>query len=118
MITKTIMKLGFIKDESGLQLKEVLKDNAKLKEVHIDIYPTNPLASLTSFMLLLRTFENNVTVSNDGNRIILKKNDIYETYFMNILFSKITECFVRISETCSELILNVQNIYYKITVLN
>lgn len=118
MITEIITKLGFIKDENGLRLKELFKDNTKFKEVHIDIYPDNPLTSSKSFMLLLRTFENDVEVSNDGNRIILKKNDTYETHFMNILFSKITECFIKVSETCSELVLNVQNIYYKITVLN
>lgn len=118
MITEIITKFGFVKDDDSLRLKELFKDNTKFKEVHIDIYPDNPFVSSKSFMLLLRTFENDVTVSNDSNRVILKKNDTYETHFVNILFSKITECFVKISETCSELILNVQNIYYKITVLN
>lgn len=115
---KTLMKFGFVKDESNLQLKEVLKDNAKLKEIHIDTYPENPLDSSTPFTLLLRTSEKNATVSDDGNRIIFKRNDKYKTHFMNVPFSKITECFFKFSDGISEFILNIQNIYYRITVLN
>lgn len=118
IIEKTLMKFGFIKDENNSQLKEVLKDNLKLKEIHIDIYSDNPMLSSTNFMLLLRTYENNAVASNDGDRLILKKNDKYETHFMNILFSNIAECFSKVSGSCSEFILNVQNIYYKITILN
>ena len=49
MITK---KFGFVKDENNLQLKEVLKNNAKLREVYIETYPENPLGHSSSFMLL------------------------------------------------------------------
>lgn len=119
MITeKTLMKFGFINDENCLRLKEFFKNNLKLKEIHIDIYPDNPLKTSTSFMLLLRISEKNAIISNDANRLILKKNDKYETHFMNVLFSKITECFFKISDGCSEFILNIQNIFYRITVFN
>lgn len=115
---KTLMKYGFVNDIKNSKLKEVLKDNVKLKEIHIDIYPENPLDSPTLFMLLLRTYEKNVIVSNDDNRIILKKNDRDKTYLMNILFSKIIECSYRILDGYSEFILNIQNIYYRITIFN
>ena len=119
MVTnKTLMKFGFAKDENSSQLKEVLKDNARLKQIHIDIYSENPLASSMSFMLLLRISEENTMVSNDGDRLILKKSGKYETHLMNVLFSKVTDCFFKISEGCSEFILNIQNIYYRVTVLN
>lgn len=118
MISEKLIRCGFIKDENGLLLNEVLKDNAYLKEVHIDIYSEHPLVSPTAFMLLLRTTEYNATVSNDGNRIVLKKNDTYGTHFMNVLFSKITECYCKVSEGFSEFIFNIQNIYYRITVSN
>ena len=120
MITeKTLMKFGLFKDENNLKLKEVLRDNTKLKEIHIDIYPENPLiSSSSSFMLLLRTIEKNATVSNDEDRIVLKKNDRYQTYFMNVLFSEITECYYKISDGLSEFILSIQNIYYRIIVFN
>lgn len=119
MITeKTLMKFGFVNDESGAQLKKFFKNDLKLKEVHIDIYPDNPLKSSTSFMLLLRTFEKNAVASNDGVRLIFKKDDKFETHFVNILFSKIEECFYNISDNYSEFILNVHNIYYRIIVLN
>ena len=117
MVAEKMTKLGFVKDDNSSQLKEVFKDNAHLKEIHIDIYYENPLVPTTAFMLLLRTLECNATVSNDGNRIILKKCDKYETNFMNVLCSKITECFIKVSENYSEFVLNIQNIYYKITVL-
>ena len=115
---ETFMKFGFIKDKNNSQLKEAFKNNLKLKEVHIDIYPDNPMLSSTNFMLLLRTSENNAITANDGDRLILKKNDKYGTHFMNILFSNVTECFLKISDGYKEFILNVQNIYYKITILN
>lgn len=119
MITeKTLMKFGFVNDESGAQLKKFFKNDLKLKEVHIDIYPNNPLKSSASFMLLLRTSEKNAITSNDGTRLVLKKDDMYETHFMNILFSKTEKCFYNISDNYSEFILNVHNIYYRITVLN
>ena len=114
----TLLKFGFVKDKDNTKLKEILKDNIKIKEIHIDIYSENPLSSSTSFMLLLKTSEKNVVTSNDGNRLILKKNDKHKTYIMNVLFSKITECFFKVSEGCSEFILNIQNIYYRITILN
>lgn len=119
MITeKALTKFGFINDENCLCLKEFFKNNLKLKEIHIDIYPDNPLKSSTSFMLLLRTSEKNTIISNDGDRLILKKNDIYGTHFMNVLFSKITECIFKTSDSCSEFIISVQNIFYKITIFN
>lgn len=113
-----IENFGFIRDENNLRLKEILKDDMRLKEVYIDVYPNSPLNHPSSFMLLLRTFESNATISNDGYRIIFKRNDKYKTYFMNILFSKITECFFKVSENYFEFILNIQNTYYKLTVLN
>lgn len=117
---KTLMKLGFVKDENNTKLNEIFKDNAKLKEVHIDCYPTNPLiSSSTPFMLLLRTIEKKMLVKNSGNRLVLKKVvDRYDTYFMNVLFSEITECYYQGSNGYYEFILNIQNIYYKITVCN
>ena len=119
MITdKTLMKFGFVKDDNGLQLKEFFKNNLKLKEIHIDMYPDNPMEPSASFMLLLRTSEKNATTSNDGNRLILKKDDRYNTRFMNVLFSKIAECFCNISDNYSEFIVNIHNIYYRITFLN
>ena len=117
-INKTLMKFGFAKDESCLQLKNIFQNNSKLKEVYVDVYPYNPMLSSEDFILLLRMHDSNVVVSNDDNRLILKKCDKYETYIMNILLSCISECYIKCSEVYCELILNVQNIYYKITILN
>ena len=119
MVTdKILTKFGFAKDEGNLQLKSVLKDNVRLKEIHIDAYPENPLIPSNEFSLLLRTTEKNVDVSIDNDRIVLKKNDVCKTHFVNVLMSKITECFSKISENYSEFILNIHNIYYRITITN
>ena len=119
-IEKTLIKFGLTKDENNLKLKEVLKNNTTLKEVHIDIYPENPLmTSSAPFMLLLRTIEKKMIVSSDDSRLILKKTvDKFETHFMSILFSEIAECYYKSFNGCSEFILNIQNIYYKITIFN
>ena len=119
MVTEsTLMKFGFVREENDLRLKEMIRTKNRLKEIHIDVYSENPLASPTSFMLLLRTSENNATISVDGDRLIFKRNDSQETHFVNVLVSKITDCFSKISDDYSEFILNIQNIYYKITVFN
>ena len=120
MITeKTLMKFGLIKDENNFQLKEVLKNNLKLREIHIDIYLENPLVSSSApFMLLSRIIEKNALVSNDEDRLILMRDDGYDTYFVNVLFSKIAECYYKTSQDFFEFILNIQNIWYRITVLN
>jgi hypothetical protein len=119
-VDNTMMKLGFTKDESNnLKLNEVFKDNARLKEIRIDVYPTNPLTSSSiPFMLLLRTIEKKILVKNNGTRFVLKRNDSYETHLMNILFSEVTECYYKFVDGFFEFILNIQNTYYKITVFN
>lgn len=122
MVTeKTLMKFGFIKDENNLKLKEVFKDSVILKEIHIDTYPENPLINSSApFMLLLRVIEKKMIISNDDNRLILKKKvDNFETYFVSVLFDQITECYYKtITDGHFEFILNIQNIYYRITVFN
>lgn len=117
---QTMMKLGFVKDEKNTKLNEIFRDNTKLKEVHIDVYPANPLVSSTlPYMLLLRTIEKKMLIKNSGNRLVFKKNvDNYDTYFMNILLSEIKECYYNSSEGFFEFILNIQNIYYRINVFN
>lgn len=117
----TIAKLGFKQDaNNNSKLNEVFKDNIKLKEIHIDIYPANPLITSSSpYMLLSRMIENKILVKNSGNRLVLKKViDGYDTYFMNILLPEIKECYYKDSGGFLEFILNIQNIYYRITVFN
>ena len=117
---KTLIKLGFTKDESNTKLNETFKDNIKLKEIHIDVYTANPLVySSTPHMLLLRTIEKKMLVKNSGTRLVLKKViEGFDTYFMNVLFSEIKECYYKGSNGFFEFILNIQNIYYRIIVFN
>lgn len=116
---KNTFKFGFVKDKNNLQLNKIFENDKKLKEVYIDIYPSNPLKAQIPFVLLLRTHEKNIGVLNDGYRLVLKKNDRFETYIMDVLLSDINDCFVEAyDEHYSEFILNIQNIYYRITVRN
>lgn len=114
----TLTKFGFVKDENCLQLNEVFQNDSYLKEVYIDIYPDNPMICSKDFELLVRTHNTSVVVSNDCTRLVLKKCDKYDTHIMNILLSSISDCYIKSAETYKEIILNVQNIYYKITILN
>lgn len=116
---KNTLNFGFVKDENNLQLNKVFKNDKKIKEVHIDIYKDNPLKASIPFTLLLRTIEKNITVLNDECRLVLRMNDRFGTYIMNVLLSDINECLVEMyDEHHSEFILNIQNIYYRITVRN
>lgn len=120
MAVETLMKLGFTTDENNSKLNEVFKDNITIKEIHIDIYPTNPLVSSSiPYTLLLRTIEKKMLVKNSGTRLVLRKNvNNYNTYFMNILLSNIKECYYKYSDGFYEFVLNIQNIYYRITIFN
>lgn len=116
---KTLMKFGFIADKNNLLLKEAFENGLKLSEIHIDVYPENPLVSSSApFMLLLRTIETNAMTSNDGDRLILTRNDGFGTYFINVLFSEVKECYYKDTGDIFEFILNIQNIWYRIIVLN
>ena len=127
-IKKDLNKYIYISDTDGfetlsgvmfvdlyLNKMSLLRNSVQLKEIHIEIYPENPFASSSCFMLMLRTSEKNATISVEGDRIVFKKNDMYATHFVNVLSSKITECFTKASTGYYEFILNVQNMYYKIT---
>ena len=117
VIEDIFMKYGFVKEENDSHLKDMIKSKDKIKEVYIDIYPENPFIA-SDFSLLLRTHEKNAKILIDDNRLIFKRNDRSETYFVNVLISKITECFSKIGEDYSEFILKIQNAYYKVTILN
>lgn len=119
MVTEsTLMEFGFVREKNELRFRRMFEKENRLREIHIDVYPENPIASPTSFMLLLRASESNARISIDDERIILKRNDKQETHFMNVIISKITDCFSKISDDYYEVILNVQNLYYKITIFN
>ena len=114
----TFAKFGFVAEKDYSKLVELIKNTTRLKKVHIDTYPENPLIPSGSHMLLLRTVEKNIEILVEDNRLIFKKNDMYGTHCMNVLISKIKECFFKITGDCDEYIINIQNIYYKITILN
>lgn len=117
MANDNLMQL--IKDENNSQLREVLKNEIKLKEIHISVYSESPLISSTKpFMLLLSTIEKNAVASSDNDRIVLTKNDGYKTKFVNVLFSEIAECYYQTLCNRFELVLNIQNIWYRATVFN
>lgn len=119
MVTEsTLMKFGFVREKNELRFKEMVTKDDSPKEIHIDVYPENPLTSSTQFALLLRTSESNAKISIDDERIILRRNDAQETHFMNVIISMITDCFSKMSDGYYEVVLNIQNIYYKITVFN
>ena len=119
MVTENILtKYGFVNEKDYSKLIEIIRNTNRLIEVHIDTYPENPLLSSDSHMLLLRTVEKKAKILVEDDRLIFKRNDIYGTHFVNVLISKIKECFSKTTGDCDEYILNIQNIYYRITVFN
>ena len=120
MVDGNLMNFGFEKKDIGFYLDwmSLFNNNIKLKEIHIDVYPENPIVSPSCFTLILRASEKNASIIVDGDRIIFKKDDVYKTHFVNVISSKIIECYSKKSDGYYEFILNIQNIYYKITILN
>lgn len=119
MITESILtKYGFVNEKDYSKLIKIIRNTSGLREVHIDTYPDNPLLSSDSHMLLLRTVEKRARILVEDDRLIFKRDDIYGTHFVNVLISKIKECFSKMTGDCDEYILNIQNIWYRITVFN
>ena len=114
----TLMKYGFVNEKDYSKLIEIIRNANRLVEVHIDAYPNNPFVCSDSHMLLLRTSEKKARILVEDDRLIFKRNDIYGTHFVNVLISKIKECFSKMTGDCDEYILNIQNIWYKITIFN
>lgn len=120
MVTEQdFIKLGFAKREMNLSLNKA-ESIFKLKEVYVEVYTENPFDSSTGFMLVLRASEKNAIASLGFDRIVLKKSDTNETHMINILASKVNECYYKgcPDYTYGEFILNIQNIWYRITVFN
>ena len=113
-----LMKYGFVNEKDYSKFIEIIKNTTRLREVHIDTYSENPLLSSDSHMLLLRTVEKRARILFEDDSLIFKRDDIYGTHFVNVLISKIKECFSKMTGDCDEYILNIQNIYYRITVFN
>jgi hypothetical protein len=119
MVTENILtKYGFVNEKDYSKLIEIIRNTTRLIEVHIDTYPNNPLVCSDSHMLLLRTSEKRARILVEDDRLIFKRDDAYGTHFVNVLISKIKECFTKMTGDCDEYILNVQNIYYRITIIN
>lgn len=118
-IEQTLIDFGFVKREMNLCLHKA-ENIFKLKEVHVEVYPESPFDSSATFMLVLRAYEKNATAYLGFDRIVLKKNDAHETHIINILASKVNECYYKGCPNYSygEFVLNIQNIWYKITIFN
>ena len=108
---------GFGKDKDILQFKDVLKDSTKLKEIHIDVFSSNPFDNIDLPLLLLRTNGRGVSIINNGKSIIVA-DEKEHTYIMNILIDDIVDVYYRLNfENCFDFVLNYQNkLYYRITI--
>lgn len=115
-IEQTFVKFGFIKDENNVFFNEVFKNNTKLNELYIDVYNENPINHSSSLMLLLRTCGKNISVVNENNRISFKKNDKFNTCITNLMISKIKTFYKKVSDNYVDFILNICNVWYKITI--
>ena len=112
MVAENILtECGFVNEKDYSKLIEIINNANRLVEVHIDTYPDNPLFSSDSHMLLLRTVEKRARILVENDRLIFKRDDIYGTHFVNVLISKIKECFSKMTGDCDEYILNIQNTY-------
>lgn len=113
------IEFGFVKREMNLSLNKA-ESVFNLKEVYVEVYPENPFNSSATFMLTLRASEKNATASLGFDRIVLKKSDTNGTHMINIIASKVNECYYKgcPDYTYGEFILNIQNIWYRIIVFN
>lgn len=117
MITeKTLNKFGYAKDANNVYFNKVFKNNTKLNELYIDVYNENPINHSSPLMLLLRTHDKNVLIKNEDDRFIVEKNDKFNTKIINILSSKIEVFYNESSNYYVDFLLNVCNVWYKISI--
>lgn len=116
MDNNKLVKLGFIKDENDSMFKQLFYNGVNIKEIFIDVYFNNPCNNTYLPELLLRTDEENVSVSNDDINFTINKKDKYSTCMASILLNKMTNKYFKVNKDSFDFIFNYQNLYYKITV--
>lgn len=105
------MKNDFVKDNDKELFNQIF-NNKKIKEIHIDTYMDSP------YVLFARIIEKNLLISNENNRMIIRKNDRYKTVIVNIFFDEIEDCRIKqYTDNQYEILFGVRNIYYKILVI-
>lgn len=110
-------RCGFSKDKDNLRLLEIFKNNTEFKEVHIDIYSSDPFNKTILPVLILRRNANNVIISKNNKSIIVKANDKYNTYIAELVLNNINEIYYKEDfKNNFNFVLNYQNIFYKITI--
>ena len=120
MHNDSVAKFGFVEDNINTYLNELkLHNNAmQFSEVHVDVYPKNPLdSSNLQFELMLRIDEKNALVRIDNDRIVVQKNNMYGTHLLNVLISNIKELYSKTSDDYIEFILNIHNVYYRVIII-
>lgn len=117
MNTESLIKYGFSKDIDKSQLSKVFSDGIKIKELYIDIYSSNPFDNTVRPILMLRRSEKNVSVLNDGKSIIIKMDNNYNEYIMELMLDTVKDSYFKMNfENSFDFILNCQNIFYKVTI--
>ena len=117
MDNKVFIKCGFSKDENISQLTKFFYNDAKFKKIHIDIYTSNPFDKTVLPVLMLRRYEKDVVIENNGRSIVIKMNDKHNTYIAELLLETINDSYSKMNfENCFDFVLNCQNKFYKITI--
>ena len=112
------MTIKFIEDLKMEKLKEKFVSDKVIEKIYITAYFENPLKKSYENMVVLRGEGSNVIISDDEQRLILKRKYTFQDCILNILYSKIEKCFFKGEKTYCEFVLKVKDIYYKITIFD
>lgn len=84
-------RYGFVKCDKS-DLKRMLENKIKLKEVNIDTYIAK------HYFFILRSYEENLTVSVEKNRLLIRRNDPYKTTISNVHFESVNDVQIKLME--------------------
>ena len=103
-------RYGFTDADDALQLLNSLCAD-KCASIDISMYMHNP------YLLLLRSYENNALIQGSNDQITICRKDKYNTVIANIPKLCLDRCIAKwYNGSCVELIMSVDNIFYKIIV--
>lgn len=101
-------RYGFVKGDKS-DLKRMLENKIKLKEVNIDTYIAKP------YFFILRSYEENLTVSVEKNRLLIRRNDPYKTTISNVPFESVNDVQIKLMEDCRlRMFFTICNICYNV----
>ncbi len=111
---ESLEKFGYSYDYENDFLKMFSKKENTIKKLMVSLYPR---LSNDGKIILARMYNEDIIFNNNDKRLIILTKD--KNIILNILYSKITQCFIRETKNLIEFVFEYDNdIFYKIAFID